>query len=178
MSTRLSEPDSFRCAYCQKPRSETGVEGSYCSERCYYREKGSKALNRVHSDSRICNSCYGQVRDVEPATDRMPDVAIGQQYETPRTVIGVDDFSEDEFRRLEGTRWSCACGAVDPSDDHGDVTRWTEPIFENLYNALVDLWERGGLDEEPSRERFVGSLGERSHELELAVGRSLYASQI
>lgn len=173
--------ETYSCAYCGGTRSLTEtVEGSYCSERCYYREKGEGAMNRVESHSRFCDSCYAPVRDVEPIPDRVRPDADGFQYRTPNTTIGVDDIGRDRYDRLERTRWSCGnCGAVDP--DGGPIAECQNAALGeaigNLFRALNWLYEREAIPERPGWDAYVEALRAYPRDAAFAVGKSVYAHE-
>lgn len=70
-TSQSSEPQQYRCATCNDLYDEDEkVEGSFCSERCYYRKQGDKALDRVRADHRVCASCGGWVKEIDrPSSD-------------------------------------------------------------------------------------------------------------
>jgi len=125
-------------------------------------------VEQVHRRSQFCNTCYGKVRDIQPLPESVT-VADGFQYETERTTIGIDVFSD--VPRIEGTRLSCQCGAVDPGDTIAELQQiHATETRVNLYHALAWLAERGAIDAAPDLERYTDALGERHHDAAYAAG--------
>jgi hypothetical protein len=62
-SQQLSE-----CQHCQSAYSH-GYDGQYCSEECFHSRKGDKALNQLRQDHRLCGTCGGTLKNVEPPTE-------------------------------------------------------------------------------------------------------------
>jgi hypothetical protein len=174
----LSTPPTSRatCSHCDKPRDPAAsVRGSFCSTRCYYQHQGRQVLNQIASDHRRCGTCFRQVKEVERPRETDPDCVIGWQFGTEHATTGIDEFSDDEFRRLEGTRLSCECGAVDPGDEH-DLIREadrTETVAA-LWRCLVELERDGSIQQRPDAGRFFDALQERPTDWAYAIGRALY----
>lgn len=157
--------------------------GEYCSNLCEYRAKGAELIEAVESQSQFCDTCYGHVRDVEP----IPESKIagkgydadGYQHKTPLSTIGVDDFSRDPYRRLEGTRWSCRCGAVDP--DGGPIAELQNvhlaDAVANLLRALAWLADREAIPHAPDQDAYYAALEDRWRDAAYACGVAVYGSE-
>lgn len=178
-SSAPSEPVAYDpCDYCGGAVTpDTVVEGSFCSSACYYRRKGTNALTALQYDHQICSTCFGRIKEIEPIRRGPDTVREGFQHPTPKTTIGVDVFSEDEYGvpRTEGTRWSCSCGAVDPSTVSAAIqnTMLTE-VIANCFRALEYLHDRGKIPDPPSQRRYYAGLREHWRDARYAVGRACY----
>lgn len=192
MSTSPDRPQSDTCGYCDGEFSLPNTRPNHCDDNCFYRDKGAKALNQLHSDHRVCSTCYGLVKDVEPAkqhwtpgpdhqtrTDSGPkDISDGLQYPTNRTVWAVDETDQSEYLRIERTRWGCVCGAVNPRHEIAEIQA-VDPTktIRNLWYALVDAFERGAIEEEPRKEPYLEAFKPPWRGAEYAIGKSLYGDQ-
>jgi len=154
---------------------EHAIRGNYCSAGCFYRQKGANVLARIRQDHRLCATCFRQIKTVTPPPKRAPECAIGTQHQTEHTVWGVDDVSDDPYVTLDRQRWSCECGAVDPSERDAileDVE--IEAAVPNLLRTLHFLDRSGQIDRRPSKERLFNALREAWRDWEYAIGRALY----
>lgn len=168
------DSDAYTCEHCGTCFSDP-TYGSYCSQLCDTRAKGRKVLNQIESDRRICNTCYGQVRDTRPPTESTPDCFAGFQSPTSRTTYGVDDFATDPDKELLGTRWSCECGAVDPNAtiaelQNVDLSR----VIQNCLRAMAFLADEGAIANHPDPDRYLSALQERLRDAEYACGTAVY----
>jgi len=41
------------------------VEGSYCSQACYYREQGGRFLQNLRRRHELCGTCFRLTKDIE-----------------------------------------------------------------------------------------------------------------
>lgn len=155
-----------------------GVEGSYCSKECYYREVGERHIRVVENQSQFCNSCYAIVRDIEPVPDHVYPLGDGLQYPTPNTTHGIDTFRSRDGVEVRGTRWSCSCGNVDPNVTISELQNvGLERVISNLRRALVWLADRGVIDARPCRETYYRVLEDGGGRCAaLAVGRAIEAN--
>lgn len=101
-TSSITDADCAECGGDRDPHAS--VKGSYCSEECYYRHKGSKALNIVENDHRICASCLRFIKQVERAPEEWrrkrgspTQVAIehGAEYHTVEGEIALDATDVD-----------------------------------------------------------------------------------
>lgn len=191
--------EQLACEWCDSPRERTDHAGPYCSDRCSIRHRGAKILNQIESHHTVCSTCYGLVKTTLPAKpvyvegpdhpgreDKGPkDVSDGFQFPTDRTTWGVDTFSnhsghvldpsERRYRELEGTRWSCVCGAVNPNDTHGIIQAMVYgEAFKNLYRALEDAHRRGAIPNAPTFEPYRKAFLAPWRGAEYAVGKAVY----
>lgn len=165
------------CAYCNGPRDiRDSVEGSYCSAACYYRARGEGVLDQLESDHRICSTCHGRVKDVEPIPEDVYAAGDGLQYPTERTVHAIDEaVPEDLGQEIAFTRWGCDCGAVDPNTVHADLQEiHLATVLHNCLLALQDLYEREAIPHPPARERYFAGLREHWRDARYAIGRAIY----
>lgn len=198
MATGAETESSTSCGYCSGSwDTGRGVRGSYCSWPCYYRDRGEGIINRLDSDRRICSTCYGHVRQTVPFPEGQRGPGI--QFSTERTVIGIDGFGppfvddsdenedpldvayplpwhdQERHEEVEGTRWSCVCGAVDPQETH-DVLQNTDyqRTITNFYRALIFLFEHEALPHEPDLVSWLESLSKHPHDARYAAGLAVY----
>lgn len=149
--------------------------GYFCSSRCYYQAKGGELVHQVERRSQFCATCYGRVRDIQPLPESVT-VADGLQYPTPLTTHGIDVFNEQP--RIEGTRISCKCGAVDPGSTTAELQQiYPKTVRSNLFRALAWLAEREAIAGPPDVERYAAALGERWHDAAYAAGRAVYGGE-
>ena len=189
MSATTHTAETYTCRHCDGPRdAAASVGGSFCSERCLYRHRGEKAIRRIAADHRWCATCFRQVKTTHRPEDRLLEDAgvskhtrsafIGFQYPTEHATDGVDERpSEHEpYRRLEFTRISCQCGAVDPGDQHEEI-RDLDPktTLQSLWHCLVTLERDGTLHRRPSQDAYLDALRETNRDWVYAIGRALYS---
>lgn len=176
------------CSRCSDaiPPERTGK--AYCTEACYIRHRGEKVLSQIDSDHHICSTCYGRIKttnraktiiigepDFEGVRPGRKDVSDGYQFRTERTTVGVDDASSDPHKRLEHTRWSCVCGAVDPQDHHDEIQAIDlAESMAQLFKAMYYLWRKGGLPHRPDLERYFDAFRDPWRGAEYACGRAVY----
>jgi len=62
--------DIPECAHCENYRNPNkSYRGSYCSETCYYSDKGSNAVNIIQHDHRFCGSCGAVLKQIDPPSE-------------------------------------------------------------------------------------------------------------
>jgi len=180
------------CGHCDNWRNpDASVEGSFCSEYCYYASKGQKSLNRIKSDHTRCATCFRRVKTIERppegdsviveppaydgAIDDVRDVLVGYQYQTEHTVWGVDDFGSDAVPALKRQRWSCECGNVDPRKRDGILERVAlGETIHRCFDCLVDCYKTGAIENAPDADRFQTALQREGVDWPYAIGRALY----
>jgi len=165
------------CAYCGGTVPEAR-EDSHCSDACHYRDRGAKLLRTLRSDHQICATCFGRVKTVEPIHKGPESVTEGLQFQTEHTTIGVDVFESESpslATPIEATRWSCECGAVDPSTLDADIQRLElTSAITNCFHALQYLYRRDKAPNPPSRQAYLDAIRANEFDARLAVGRAIY----
>jgi hypothetical protein len=189
MSATPTTQETYTCRYCDGPReAAASVGGSFCSERCFYRYRGEKALRRITSDHRWCATCFRQLKETtRPDDTELQDAGVsklirqsfvGFEDPTEHAVEGVDDreHRDNPYRWTEFTRTSCECGTVDPTDRHA-VLRDLDPkaTMQSLWQCLVALEKYGTLQQRPSKPAYIEALRETTRDWTYAVGRALHA---
>lgn len=182
-STAASSPSSVTpdvtCAYCGGARDPyDSIEGSYCSERCYYRERGERILNQIEANHTLCATCFGKIKDIEPIPDSYCEYADGYQHKTEQTEHVIDEFSGpgETNHRIQSTRWGCDCGCVNPRDVHAEIQNANlKTCIENCLYALYYLHERGAIPFPPSRQDYFDALRKHWRDAAYAIGRAVYA---
>lgn len=190
----VSETESAECSHCDGPRDpHASVHGSFCSTQCWLAHKGEKALEAIQQDHRFCATCYRQIKEVERPSDEQLAAAnvpksvrqafVGFQYPTPHTAF-VEDLKPidagtawDSPRRKVRGVFGCECGTIDHrvSDDTLQSVEGGAVLL-NLLQRLAQLYAEERVAHPPSKERLFGGLSE-THDLEYAVGHSLYGSE-
>lgn len=163
------------CASCDAYRNpRKSVRGSYCSEACYFRHRGQKALKNLEDDHRFCRTCFAQVKEIEDPPQRAPSFVVGYQYGTDAATSAARDYDrEDAARPLVKERLGCHCGATDLRS-HDDVLATVD-----LERTLVNLWSalrvkhREDKVPDPDHSRLFAAYRE-TRDLEYAVGAGLY----
>ena len=189
MSATTPQTETYTCEHCGGPRKiSTSVGGSFCSEHCLFRHRGEKALRQIITDHRWCATCFRQIKTTHrPSEDDLKamdvprhirDAFIGYQDVTEHATDGVDvtDAVEGSSRRIEYTRTSCSCGAVDPCDRH-EVLRQLDPAetIQSLWTCLNRLERDGTLQRRPSQTPYLEALRESNRDWVYAIGRALYS---
>jgi len=188
MSATEHATETYTCRQCDGPRTpELSVGGSFCSERCLFRHRGAKVLQQIAADHRWCATCFRQIKHTHrpPESElvelnipkHIRDAFVGYQYRTDHATDGVDEAerADGSERRIEFTRTSCECGAVDPSDQH-EVLRELDPAatIQSLWACLVRLEEHGTIQRRPSKSAYLDALRESDCDWTYAIGRALY----
>ena len=189
MSSTTHALERHTCGQCgEKCDPMTTVAGAFCSERCLYRHRGQKAIQRIVSDHRWCATCFRQIKTVHrPPESELVELDVpkhirkafvGFQYRTDHAVNGVDCKEDPDLmgRRIEYTRTSCECGAVDPSDRH-EILRDldTEETIQMLWKCLVRLEKHGTIQKRPNKQAYLDALRDSEFDWPYAIGRALYA---
>lgn len=164
------------CAFCDGYRNpRKSVRGSYCSDDCYFRHRGRKALKNLEKDHRFCRTCFAQVKEIEDPPERAPSFVVGYQYGTDDATSAAREYDrEDASRPLVKERLGCRCGATD---------LWEyDPLLASvdLERTLVNLWSalrtkhREDKVPSPDHSQLFDAYRE-TRDLEYAVGVGLYA---
>lgn len=177
MSSAISI-ETDQCTHCGTSYEPPTAYRGYCGLDCYYRERGSALIEQVEHTSQFCNTCYGHLRDVEPIPPAKIDGkgynGDGWQYPTELTTVGVDEF-RDTTPRLERTRISCRCGAVNPNETTAELQNVDlAACMTNLYRALCWLADREAIPSAPDHEAYLASLWDSPRDAALACGKAVY----
>jgi len=71
----ITQSVSATCFECQESfDAETGFDRDYCSSECYYTHKGSKAVNNLKHDHRLCANCGRWLKRIDRPTDEWRQV--------------------------------------------------------------------------------------------------------
>jgi len=185
------------CSYrdCDANRDPANsVEGSYCSQPCYYRAQGTRLLTHIRDRRHeICGTCFRLTKDI----DRPPEEYLRRHFQisgvgwsregknAPWTierygqevsrdsVIGFADITEHAAPGPWGLE--CRCGAVDHDIDDQAV-RDTQAWEWWLQVATEYLREIGARDD-IVRAPTVAHAYWRTDDLRYAVGLALEASE-
>jgi len=190
MSTTQS-PKTYTCSYCDGPRSAaTSVRGSFCSRQCYLSHKGSKALDQLDSDHRICPSCFALCKTVHrPSDEALEDLGVpetirdifrGYQYATEDGAFHEDylirERAESEVLPPQKAigRIGCRCGTVDLQERELTLTKAEGAhVILRLVARLRELSEEGALEASVDSTALVEAYTDRGS-LVYAIGVGLH----
>lgn len=184
---------------CDAPECETvfkpweAFHGSYCSERCFYRHKGHKAIHNVADDHTWCATCFRRLKEIEDVPDHVrnklypeaSEAAIGFQHPTDRVVWATGEASRPDWQNAtpiattqrppEIQRWGCECGAVNPRDRH-DVVRDADPAatLVSLLSCLRHLHTEDNVAHAPSKDALFDAYRDRPKDWTYIAGRAIY----
>lgn len=179
-----------RCKECENQIEEYYSPG-YCSERCYYKHKGDKALNLLRHDHRICASCgnflkeieaptdsydlYVQGPDGEPDENQLKNCLVGYQHLTPNAEwVEKERQSADEYIPLIGTGTGCECGITDTKEIDPDLQELElAKVLSNYVKVFYELYREGQLDQRINKDVFFSEF-KASNDLQYALGCALY----
>lgn len=78
------------CGRCEREYPDGyGFAGAFCSVECWSRFKANKALNGIHSNGRICSSCFSKVPQ---GAEMCPNCHNWDVSEVNREHLDVDDL--------------------------------------------------------------------------------------
>lgn len=85
------------------------------------------------------------------------------------------DPDEQRNDAIEGTRWSCECGAVDPTTTEASIQNMMlAEVIDNCFLALESLHDRGKVPNPPSKRRYYDALREHWRDARYAIGAAIY----
>jgi len=190
MSVSSDTTRQYQCNVC-KTRYEAGDGYDHaeniCSEWCYLKDKGQRALHHVQNDHRHCSSCGKQRATVElPKPDEA--FAIDESYDGAFCVddgeVTYEAFGQTESAKAAiGFRYptpaekdgSCECGQISRTGDgHFDVLGAieTDAILLRLRKRIKEAAIDGQREDWPSKGDLLRHY-EQTEDLAYAVGASL-----
>lgn len=192
MSTASPRSQTDTCAYrdCQtEVAAPQAIEGSYCSEGCYYREVGARFLSHLDHRHELCGTCFRLRKDIE----RPPAEYLHRHFRTSgvgwsregadgdwtverfgqevsrESVVGFADITEHASPGPFGLE--CRCGAIDHDIDDQDIrdtTAW-EWWLQLASEYLRDI----GAREDALQSWVIAHVYAKTQDLEYAVGFAL-----
>ena len=90
---------TFDCHRCNES-FERGFDRQYCSEECFFREKGEGILQQIEQDHRICNTCYRPMRTIDkPSSDwiEKAESHIQAAMEAGAELVSADQSYSSDF---------------------------------------------------------------------------------
>jgi len=178
-----SEDAEYTCAYCDGPRSEEGVDGSYCSEECSVSHDGQKLLNIIQTAHTHCANCGVRLKEVEKPPKSFlvgkdmhsANSIVGFQYTTPEADTGEIDVKTDvQGRETVATGTVCGeCGNTNhsecfPEDQHRHLVEYGHRFLESLEGK-----RREGVHDKDIEEPVFFETLVKTDDLALALGRSI-----
>lgn len=173
----LVECDSDTCA--ETFQKGHGFKG-HCSETCYMRRRGRKALNLLKHDHRFCHSDFTRLKEIERPTDEQlrhvegqysTEAVIGFQYPTKHAEIG-------EITAKAGTNdtvvTGIVCGNCGTTDHRDDFLRDLDiqTAAKRLRKRIRETRAEGQHKYDFDTKRFVEAWNEHK-DWELAVGYAI-----
>ena len=191
MSTTTA-PQSDPCAYrdCETTvHAHEAVEGSYCSQACYYREVGAGLLGHLTRRHEICGTCFRLTKDIErPPAEYLRThfrrsgvgwtlAEDGEAWTVERwgqelsreAVVGFAQPTEHATPGAFGLE--CRCGAIDHDIDDQDVRDLTS--WEWWLQLATEYLRDIGARETTVTAATVGHAYWRTGDMEFAVGLAL-----
>ena len=98
MALSQSHTTTDECKHCDAPIDEFYAPG-YCSESCYHAEQAEKVLEVVRRDHRLCGTCLGAIKEIEPPSEDWEHehgspvqtaIAGGAEYHNVDGAIALD----------------------------------------------------------------------------------------
>lgn len=187
MSTTQDTSSSYECDYsdCEHtfgPGEATA--GSFCSQACHHRHRGSKLLNNVRHNHCYCSNCGAQLKEIEKPTDEAlkqisgfhsTTCVVGFQYKTPSADKGEVDVKTDVMgRETIATGTVCGeCGNANPRDEFPESQDLHLLEFgQRIVDSLVEQREEGVHDKRIHQDTFFDALL-GTGELARSLGRAL-----
>jgi hypothetical protein len=191
MSIR-SRSQSASCAYraCDASRDpHDSVEGSYCSQACYYRDRGDRLLRAIEHRHELCSTCFRLTKDIErppveylrrhfrrsgvgwsrEGADEPWTVERYGQEVSRDAVVGFADATEHATPGSYGLE--CRCGAVDHDIDEQAI-RDTQ-AWEWWLQVATEYLQDIGAREDALTAPTVAHAYWRTEDLRYAVGLAL-----
>lgn len=174
MST-LTSTQSATCSYCNDEHDlHASVEGSFCSSECFHRSKGEAALESLATDHTVCSTCYNVRKEIDRPSEQWIRDKPGTSRSIAASVFIGFEYPTQHLKRSDGLLY-CECGAVEHHADHEFIK--IVVLYEtatNLYERLIELYERDRLAHRPDGVTLMQTLRETECDWALAVGRSIY----
>jgi len=172
------------CSYCGETTEDYFSPG-YCSEQCYFREKGEKALNTVRTDHTRCSSC-GRIRATTspPKPEEAFATVVDGAFNRVDGDVTYDAFGQDESQQAAiGFRHPtdaeeqgiCECGTMGKQGEgHFDVLNGvaTDAYLLRLRDQIKEACIEGQRETWPARGDLL-RIYHDTQDLEYAVGRAL-----
>lgn len=189
----LSKATTDECKWCNEQITEWYAPG-YCSEECYYKERGDRALNNLRHDHRFCASCGSKLKSIEPVPDEKkikieapdhknrPDEGeirnthIGYQYLTPNAEISEKEYHIDEYSSIIHTGTGCKCGNTDTRYIDKDLQEIElKETLVNYVKRFREIEREGQINQRITKDTFF-RVFKTTGDLEYALGKALYGS--
>lgn len=183
-SPRHSNRECNHCTHVIAP--DCFYAPGYCSRYCYHAHQGRKVLTNIRDDHKFCFTCFKQLKTLERARSRDPDVFTGYQYPTEHARRGLVDRYPADSRidipdHADYTRIGivCECGQTHHRSRESVIQETSfRDIVESLYYALHHFKQNGRHDYEITIQGLADALraqsGIQGWDFELAVGHAIH----
>jgi len=123
----VSKHKQTQCKHCEDNYT-TGFDAQYCSEQCFYREKGSSAQNILKHDHRLCGTCAAILKQIDPPSEEWEHKRQSMQevlLENGAELIQGDSRIEIDATEATGHRpiTDAVIGFQDSTPEATDVLR-------------------------------------------------------
>lgn len=188
-----SNSHAYSCEYCNGPRTQEGVEGSFCSKECHHSHEGQKLLNTLENDHCTCANCGSILKTIEkPKPERAFDhtgtgwtlnreknrwelewygqeetqkAAVGFQHRTIKAEIGEIG---DHTGTICGNCGNCTLSRPFPETQD----RFQLEYASGILDTIREKREEGTHSKGINAEQFFHALVE-TQDIPLALGRAI-----
>lgn len=164
-----------QCTYCSETYS-VGYDAQYCSEVCYWKERGASVIRQIQNDHRFCTSCYARRKHIDkPPEEFRRKLKAENGYESAESVVGFQ-YHTPAVKRDHGFIY-CKCGNIDhyaDIEELRDIDR--KDVIVNLWSLLVEYYHDNQFGENtPDKDVLFDTLKESEFDFEYAIGKAVYS---
>lgn len=142
----LANTSTETCKHCHERLTDFYAPG-YCSEECYHRYQGQKALNTIKHDHTHCFQCGQELKTIEEPTDEAlvniqgfhsTTSVVGFQYRNQWADVGEILVNDTPGKETYSTGTTCGrCGSTNlfetfPEDRDRHLFEYASRILEAL----------------------------------------------
>jgi len=155
---------------------EYGHKPGYCSEACYYRNRGESVIRQIQNDHTYCSTCYAKTKEVDtPPTETLRRIGIENGVHSKEALVGFQ-YRTPNMEREHGFTY-CKCGNIDHYAEIDELRGVDlQDVLVNLWSLLVEYYNKDQFgDNQPDKEVLFDTLKESDLDWRLALGRSVYS---
>jgi len=163
------------CKTCEA-EYEYGHKRGYCSEDCFYRERGESVIRQIKSDHTVCTSCFAKLKTVDtPPTETLRRIGIENGVHSKEALVGFQ-YRTPNMEREHGFTY-CKCGNIDHYAEIDELRGVDlQDVLVNLWSLLREYYQKDQFgDNRPDKDILFDTLKESDLDFRLALGKSVYA---